>query len=214
MAELNERERELLEDAASWRLLGLSLERPRGDWADTIRAITRDRAVDPRVAATAARTADESTEQAFLAMFGPGGAASPREVSYRRMGDPGRILAELKVIYDAFAFIPQTEEPPDHVSVEVGFVGYLRLKEAFARMTGDDGSADVIRDASTLFIVEHLSYLVAGLQGRLPEGFFRDTIQIIAERVGPIPSEIIVSARAAASSEDFESSSGCSFVAE
>lgn len=55
-------------------------------------------------------------------MLGPGGLASPREVAYRGMGDPGQILSDILAFHEAFAFRPEAEEPPDHVAVEAGFL--------------------------------------------------------------------------------------------
>ena len=69
---------------------------------------------------------------AFLALLGPGGPVSAREIGHRPVADPGHLLATLQACYQAFAYAPVTEEAPDHVSVEVGFMAYLRLKQAFA----------------------------------------------------------------------------------
>lgn len=190
MAELAERERTLLEQAASWRLIGLVFERPKQGWAHTMLEISEERAVDESVASLATRAADEGCEADFLDAFGPGGRVSPREVSYRHMGDPGRILAELNVMYDAFSFIPCTEEPPDHVSVEVGFVGFLLLKEAYSLMMGDEETAAIVRDAAALFIREHLAFLVAGLDQTSLDGYMREAVDVLLDRIGPVPSNV------------------------
>lgn len=211
MAELGNRERALLEEAASWRLIGLAFERPRGDWAETIRSVSGERRVDTKVSDLADRAAAEGSEAGFLAAFGPGGAVSPREVSYRHMGDPGRILAELRLMYDAFSYTPRTEEPPDHVSVEVGFVGFLRLKEAYSMMIGDEESAGIIRDAAALFIREHLSFIAAGLKTGALEGYLREAVEVLLERVGPTPEG--VPARAAADVFG-DCAGGCAFDSE
>ena len=47
------------------------------------------------------------------------------------------MLAELNSFYDAFSYKPTTNEVPDHVAVETGFVAYLRLKELYALESGD-----------------------------------------------------------------------------
>lgn len=211
MDELAPRERALLEEAASWRLIGLTLERPRAGWAETILAIGGERAVDTEVAALAARAVDEASEASFLAVFGPGGEVSPREVSYRRMGDPGRILAEIAILYETFAFMPDTEEPPDHISVEVGFISFLRLKEAYASMLEHEDEARLVREASEIFIAEHLLYVVAGLESRIGGGYLRDAVDVLAKRLGPIPAEVLASATSAQVGADFDCASGCSF---
>jgi len=208
MADLGERERALLEDAAAWRVIGLTFERPRGDWAETILAITGARTLDQRVTSLASRAVDEGSEAKFLAAFGPGGAVSPREVSYRFMGDPGRILAELRMMYDTFSYMPRTEEPPDHVSVEAGFVGFLRLKEAYSLMMRDEEVAIIIRDAAALFVREHLAFLTAGLCEGTLDGYLRDGVDALVERVGTLPTGI--SARTAVD-EFSDCAGGCSF---
>jgi hypothetical protein len=162
----------LLREAAALRLLGLLFERPAGRWRAQIEQLAgeigetgesgengkfgeagkneetglRDVALD----------AADSTEGIYLAVLGPGGRVSPREVYYRGMEDPGRILADVLAFYQAFAFAPNTEEPADHVAVQVGFLGYLRLKEAYAVSLGLDEAARTTREAFDRFGTNHL----------------------------------------------------------
>ena len=71
---------------------------------------------------------------------------------------PARIHAvELSSFYDAFSYKPTTQEVPDHVAVETGFIAYLRLKELFALECSDAESADITAKASKTFIDDHLS---------------------------------------------------------
>lgn len=162
--------RELLKEAAEWRLAGLLLERPREGWWQQVEGLARE--VDDgglRAAVEAAR--QEAREGTYLAVLGPGGAVSPREVGHRPMGDPGRILADITAFYQAFAFRPATEEAPDHVAVEAGFFGYLKLKEAYARACGDGEHAAVTATAAAQFLEAHLSTLAGSLaRGLEPAG--------------------------------------------
>ncbi len=66
------------------------------------------------------------------------------------------MLAELQAFYRAFAYQPVTEEPPDHVAVQAGFVGYLKLKQAFARACAERDAADVVRWAAERFQLPRL----------------------------------------------------------
>lgn len=155
MSALSTRERDLLRQAQEWRLLGLLFERPRGDWWAQVDALAEARdADDLHEAALLARQADEST---FLALVGPGGPVSAREVGHRPVTDPGHLLATLQAFYRAFAYEPATEEPPDHVSVEAGFVAYLRFKEAFALARGQQEEARTSAEASAHFLEDHLA---------------------------------------------------------
>jgi hypothetical protein len=151
--------------AAEWRLLGLLLERPRPGWDDEVACLGREVAdVATRDAAEAAGGAGEGE---YLALLGPGGAVSPREVSYCGLADPGRVLADLAAAYEAFAFRPRAEDPIDHIAVEAAFVGYLFLKEGFARATGDIEAAETTAAARTAFVAEHLSMMAAPIAQRL-----------------------------------------------
>jgi hypothetical protein len=94
---------------------------------------------------------------------------SPREVSYCGFEDPGRLIAELSAFYHAFSFSPRREESIDHVSVEAGFVGYLFLKEAYARMQNDAAAPAIAKDARERFCSEHLARLARGMRERQVE---------------------------------------------
>lgn len=152
-------------EAAAWRLLGLLLERPRAGWLEEVEAVARE--VDDPKLREAAAAAPAATEAAHLAVFGPAGAVSPREVSYRGFEDPARVLSDLAAFYEAFAYRPASEEPPDHVSVEAGFLGYLKLKEAYARSRGDAEAGRAASVAFERFAREHLGPFARALRGKL-----------------------------------------------
>jgi len=179
--------RDLLVEAAAWRLLGLLLERPREGWRREVQDLARE-CRDPDLAAAVDAARCEASEGLYLAIFGPGGVVSAREVSYRGMEDPGRILADLEAFYEAFAFTPRTEEAPDHLAVEAGFVGYLRLKEAFARTQGEDEKAATAAAAASRFLADHVSSSVQPFAERIATTEVRYltlAAQALARRVGP-----------------------------
>lgn len=146
--------RDAMAGAARWRLLGLLLERPRPGWAREAEALARE-AGDPLLG-EAALAARDASEGGYLALLGPGGAVSPREVAYRGAEEPGALLADIAAFHRAFAFAPSSEDPIDHVAVLAGFVGYLRLKEAFALARGDAAAAETTRAAAGRFLDEHV----------------------------------------------------------
>jgi hypothetical protein len=148
-----------LAEAARWRLIGLLLERPRPGWHAEQRALAAS--ADPVLAAIS-QDAERAEEGSYLRVFGPGGSASPREVAHRGWADPGRILSEVAAFYDAFAYRPGTEDPLDHVAVEAGFVGYLRLKQAYARDRGDaEGAHTVERVQEPAYLARAVTHLAA-----------------------------------------------------
>ncbi len=156
----------LLHEAAAWRLLGLLLERPHDEWWQGVKTLSRACA-DPEIVGAAEAAVAAGDEGHYLAIVGPGGPVSLRAVTYRGMEDPGRIIADLRSFYEAFAFHPATEEAPDHLAVEAGFLGYLYLKEAYARARGSEDEADVAAQAAACFREEHLSGLAWPVADRL-----------------------------------------------
>jgi hypothetical protein len=151
--------------AAEWRLLGLLLERPRPGWHEEVARLGGElRECAPREAIAGAVVA---TEGGYLHLVGPGGLVSPREVTYQPFADPGQLLAELAAVYDAFAFRPHVEEPIDHIAVEVAFVGYLLLKEAYATARGDHEAAAITASARGEFTKAHLAALACAFAERL-----------------------------------------------
>ncbi len=147
---------QLLNEAAEWRLISLLFDCPQDDWFSQVSQLGEQ--VHDKELSKAARAAQkEASEGFFHSIFGPGGPAPGREVSYRSWVEPGQMLSELSAYYDAFGFKTKTNEVPDHIAVEAGFVGYMRLKELYARECGDDQNAEITADAAAAFIDDHLS---------------------------------------------------------
>lgn len=155
----------LLRESAAWRLLGLLFERPREGWRDEVDAL-EPIAADPALSLAVAAAREEACEEAFLAILAPG-VVSPREVTWQRGADGGQLLAEIQETYEAFAFRPTTEEAPDHVSVEAGFVGWLLLKEAYARAAELPDAAALTAEARARFQKAHVARLAASLAENL-----------------------------------------------
>jgi len=189
--------RSLIAEAAEWRLIGLLLERPRGNWHAEIARLGSE-GVDAEVRAIAA-ACEAATEGDYLRLIGPGGLVSPREVTYQPFADPGQLLSALAVCYDAFAFRPHLEEPIDHIAVEVAFVGYLLLKQAFASARRDRVSEETTAQARVSFIETHLAAFAAGFAQRL-EGsgpsYLYATARLLSARVPApqVPERVVPSA--------------------
>lgn len=158
----------LTAEAAAWALLSRLFERPQRGWHEAVAAQARE--VDDALLRAASDAAASARHEEHVALFGPGRAVSPREVSYIGFHDPGAVLAELQAFYQAFAFAPATDEPADHVAVEAAFVGYLCLKEGFALAAGNDAAAAVCADARRTFVNDHLARLGQRLAARVADG--------------------------------------------
>jgi nitrate reductase assembly molybdenum cofactor insertion protein NarJ len=158
----------LLLDAAEWRLISLLLECPVGRWKEHVAALAAEVAdSDLKTAAEAAQR--EASEGTYHSILGPGGPAPSREVSYCSLVQPGQLLAELRAYYDAFSFTAATGEAPDHVSIEAGFVAYLRLKQAYALECSDSEHAALSEEAARQFIDDHMCAIAEPLARRLEE---------------------------------------------
>jgi nitrate reductase assembly molybdenum cofactor insertion protein NarJ len=165
---LDRKQQEMIEDSARWRLISLLFESPVAGWREMLIALAS--AVpdaDLKEAAEAAQA--EASEGLYYSLFGPGGPASPREVSYRRSVELGGLMSELAGYYDAFGYSPNSGEACDHVAVEAGFVGYLRLKEAYALACQESEHAETTADAMRHFIEDHLSIIAQPL-GKVLDG--------------------------------------------
>lgn len=161
-SDVDVRSAELLADAAAWRLLGLLFECPSAGWREQIRTLAAE-VPSPELRAAAEAALTEASEGRFHSAFGPGGPAPAREASCTRSVELGRLMAELAAFYEAFGYHPATTEPPDHVSVEAGFIGYLRLKEAYALACGDAERATLTAEAARRFLEEHVRVLAGPL---------------------------------------------------
>jgi nitrate reductase assembly molybdenum cofactor insertion protein NarJ len=153
---LNERELRLAQDAAEWRLLSLLFECPGPEWRAQVGALMQEVA-DQDLKSAAQAALEEAGEGLFHYAFGPGGPAPPREATYHQTVQLGYLMSELQAYYNAFAFHPVTREAPDHVSVETGFVAYLKMKEIYALASGNEEQAATAAESARRFLEEHLA---------------------------------------------------------
>ena len=152
----------LLREAAEWRMLNLLFDCPGPQWREQIQALAPEVA-DPVLRTAAEIAIDEASEGDYHSIFGPGGPAPAREVSYHETIQLGYLISELNSYYEAFSYHPATGEALDHVAVEAGFVGYLRLKEAFGISGGSFESASLAAEAAREFVSDHLSRIAQPL---------------------------------------------------
>jgi len=181
-------------EGASWRLVGLLLQRPHSGWWQETEALSGE-VQYPRLRDISASVRD-ATEGAYLSVFGPGGAVSPREVAYRPKKDPGKIMADISGIYRAFAFRPKDEDPVDHICVEANFAGFLCLKEAYALAEDNSEAAEIISGGLRSFLIDHLEPFVQALSGCLKDvepRYLAESVscllELVRRRIGDSTSE-------------------------
>ena len=134
----------------------------------------------------------EANEGTFHSIFGPGGPAPAREASYQGTIQLGYVMSELNAYYEAFAYSPCSpasgREAPDHISVEAGFIGFLRLKQAFALNNGSQDEAAIAAEAASRFVQEHISNIAEPLSYALSHSgqrYLELTGKALLQRAGP-----------------------------
>jgi nitrate reductase assembly molybdenum cofactor insertion protein NarJ len=178
-----------LTEAAEWRLLALLFEYPAGEWRQQVQALAAD-VTHPDLCCAAGTALQDASEGLHLAFFGPGGPVSLREATYLGGVQLGYLMSELSAQYGAFGYKPSSTEPQDHLSVELGFLSYLKLKRAYALAYGDLDHAAIAEEAAAKFVKDHLSLVaepVANALERLAPDFLVQAGRYLLDRIGPRP---------------------------
>ena len=186
-AGLTDHELRLANEAAEWRLLSLLFECPTNDWRTQITALMHQVA-DVELKSAAQDALKEASEGLFHHTFGPGGPAPPREATYHQTVQLGYLMSELQAYYNAFAFHPQLAEPPDHVTMETGFIAYLKVKEAYALACQDEERAATASESARQFLREHLANIAQPLADHLQGSGIDYLIKasaVLLRRTGP-----------------------------
>lgn len=186
---LSQNELRLAREAAEWRLLSLLFECPTLEWRKQVSELLQDVA-DEELKSAAHDALEQASEGLFHHTFGPGGPAPPREATYHQTVQLGYLMSELQAYYNAFAFHPVSNEPPDHISVETGFIAYLKLKEAYALACGSEEQAATASESAQRFSLEHLANIVEPFVNHLEASDIPYLVKAgaaLLHRVGPLP---------------------------
>ena len=186
---LEKHELQLAKEAAEWRLVSLLFECPNKAWREQLTGLATE-VDDPELKSAVHDALVEAEEGLFHHTFGPGGPAPPREASYHQTVELGYLMSEIQAFYNAFAYQPLTAEPPDHISVETGFIAYLKLKEAYALACGDAEHAAIASEAAQSFMKDHLAILANPLAGHLANSgitYLEKASVFVAAKTGPLP---------------------------
>lgn len=185
---------QLLHEAADWRMLSLLFECPSAEWHDRVAQLAPETS-DPDLRAAAEQSREQASEGLYHSTFGPGGPAPPREATHRDTLQLGYLMSELEAFYGSFGYVAPAAEPPDHVSVEASFAGYLKLKEAYALSCGDTEAAATARQAYAEFAAEHLASIAGPLEGMLAASgvpYLEAAGRALARRTGPAKQRFLV----------------------
>ena len=159
-----------LERAATWRMASLLFSEP---CADRAAELTELAALVPDTArAEASELAGDTPirSDGYYPALGPGGCAAT-ESAYDRaaIANRGPLIADVAAFYEAFAYPPRLTSglAPDHVAVELDFLGFLALKVAYALDQHREEEGVVARAAYREFLDEHPAFWIDQLAERL-----------------------------------------------
>jgi TorA maturation chaperone TorD len=159
--------------AASWRFASLLFQGPRDERGQELRALASLVPDALRTRALALATDSAARADSYYEVLGPGGCPAA-ESAYDRaaVANRGPLIADVAAFYRAFAYPPRltSELPPDHIAVELDFLGFLALKAAFACHDGRTEQLDVASDAYRQFLDEHPRFWIRDLCDRLTAG--------------------------------------------
>jgi len=179
----------LLSESAQWRLFGLLFEYPNDSWRTRLQALLPDLRHDNLRAMGRAALA-YATEGLHVALFGPAGSVPVREVTYQGGVQFGYLMAELSAYYEAFGYRPAIDEADDHFAVELGFLAYLKLKQAMALACGQEEHAATAAEAAANFLKDHLAIMAEPIAKTLEvfaPDYLIDAGALILEKTGPSP---------------------------
>ena len=115
----------------------------------------------PRARRVWRQAEEEALSADYLRLFATGGPVRLHETAYgdaRRFAGREVELADLNGFYAAFGFGLSQADPdlPDHVSVELEFLGLLLVKEAWAEMRGWRRESRITAGAVARFLEQHM----------------------------------------------------------
>lgn len=157
--------RKVLTEGVCWKFLSLLFQRPTDATVEAANTLLEE--LPPDLKTEAAKCVDllrvADVRASHHSVLGSACRISPCESTYHGPGEEGlrekgTILGDIAGFYKAFEFDPSKEilEAPDHVAVELAFMSYVKLKEAYALTIGSEGAYRVCRDAGEKFLSEHL----------------------------------------------------------
>lgn len=158
--------------AAVWRFGAQLFREPNAAGQDELRSLVpllpQSRQTE---AARLAAEHDARTEQ-YFAVLGPGGCpATESAYDLAAMANRGPLVAEVSAFYEAFDYPPRltSDLAPDHLVVELDFLGFLALKVAYAQHEARDADREIAEAAYVDFRDRHPRFWMESLRGRLRE---------------------------------------------
>ena len=175
---IDSRFQDLLREAGWYRFFSLCFQPPREGLKTEMEKIYSEVVKEENLYNI--RFDDANQVEEHHSVLGAGGLCSACESEYvaNRLGGKGLLMADVAGFYKAFSFVPEGEfqSPVDNISVELSFMSYMTLKEAFALFSGLKEEMQICTEAKEKFKKEHISqwvYLFAKkLNEVVPDSFY------------------------------------------
>lgn len=177
-----------LRRAASYRYLSLLFASPTQEIGDEL--VSLSASVDPSLredAEALGRATGRALQGLYHKVLGGAGQVPDVECGFDDNTAAGRgpLLADVAGFYRAFAFDPPAAITVDHAAAELGFMGWLAMKEAFARHEGEEEHRAITEAARHRFIKDHLGrWILAFLErvAQVAEGTHYEAVATLASR--------------------------------
>lgn len=147
-----------LERAATYRVLSIFFSTPSDDLLSELRTLAPEVPADLGDAAARAGAAPARDLQGlYHRLLGPSGRVPDSECAYdvNTAGGSGPLIADVAAFYRAFAYDPDGA-PAEQMATELGFLGWLALRSAYARFEASPAHGELVDDARRSFLRDHL----------------------------------------------------------
>lgn len=167
-----------LERASTYHFLALLFLPPTIEVLDELRVLAGALPGDLRADGEAlAAGAGPEVELEYHALLGGSGRCRDCESDHEinALGGKGPLLADVAAFYRAFRFAAELRLAPDHIAVELDFLGFLAMKTACARHAGLTDEREICEAAAASFQRDHLArwtpQFLAQLESTAGDGF-------------------------------------------
>ncbi len=151
-----------LQRAATYQFLALLFLPPTAEVLEDLPVLARALPDHLRADAQAlAAHAGAEVEHEYHALLGGSGRCRDCESDYEinALGGKGPLIADVAAFYRAFRFsAEELHLAPDHIAVELDFLGYLAMKTAYARHADLADERAICEDAAASFLRDHVGH--------------------------------------------------------
>ncbi|HEX6315693.1 MAG TPA: molecular chaperone TorD family protein [Gemmatimonadaceae bacterium] len=161
-----------LERAAAWRFAARLFQEPDPARAEELATLAAALAEPLRAEALALASTEAERSERYFAVLGPGGCpATESAYDLAAMANRGPLIAEVSAFYEAFSYPARltSDVAPDHLVVELDFMGFLAFKVAYALHGDRAGDRAVAEAAYADFRDRHVRFWLEAFRDRLHE---------------------------------------------